>query len=228
MRGALAEAGTPHLGRERRRSRRRWIATGGLAVAVAAGLLAYALTPQSATSVTMSPGGGHRVVLEGGHGPGAGLPKLASGVEAPGFSLARLGGGAPVSLSSFRGHPVVLNFFASWCPDCRAELHAFATVSNGSHGDVRFVAVDTNDPNTAKALALLRRAGDRYPTGIDPHATVANSRYYIEALPVTVFIRADGRIGGEAFGAQTVTSLRSWVRALEKGGAQAGKGTTTR
>lgn len=211
----------------RRRSRRRWIATAGLAVAVAAGLVAYALTPRATTSATGSSTSGHRVVVQGGKGPGKGLPKLASGVKAPGFSLARLGGGAPVTLASMRGHPVVLNFFASWCSDCRAELHAFATVSNAPHGDVRFLAVDTNDPNPAKALSLLNKAGDHYPTGIDRHANVANSRYYVEALPVTVFIAANGRIAGQAFGAQTASSLRSWVQALEKGSHHGGKGSTT-
>ncbi|MGH9089489.1 MAG: redoxin domain-containing protein [Acidimicrobiales bacterium] len=196
--------------------RRWWLVAGALCVAVVAGLVAYAVTPKSTTSATGVGGTGHRVVIQGGHGPGAGLPKLAAGINAPDFSLARLGGGSPVTLGAERGHPVVLNFFASWCTDCRAELRAFAKVSNGPHGAVKFLAVDTNDHDTAKALSLLQKAGDHYPTGVDSQATVANSRYYVEALPVTVFINAKGRIVGQAFGAQTVASLRPWVRALEK------------
>ena len=52
---------------------------------------------------------------------------LAPGTVAPPFTLPALGGGPPVTLSAFRGRPVVVNFFASWCPDCRAELDAVAT-----------------------------------------------------------------------------------------------------
>lgn len=121
-----------------------------------------------------------------------------------------------MSLSADRGHPVVLNFFASWCTDCRAELRAFGQVSDAPHGAVRFLALDVNDPEPHRALSLERAAGIRYPTGVDRRATVANSRYYVEALPATVFIDASGRIAGQAFGAQTTRSLRSWVHALER------------
>ena len=54
-------------------------------------------------------------------------PAITEGKQAPGFDLARLGGGPDVDLSGFLGKPVILNFFASWCPDCQAELSAIAT-----------------------------------------------------------------------------------------------------
>lgn len=144
---------------------------------------------------------------------------LARGRAAPGFSLRRLGGGPAVSLSAYKGHPVVLNFFASWCPDCRAELKAFATVSNGVAGKVGFVGVDTNDSNPAKAESLLRAAGDRYAVGVDPNASVANGKYLVQALPSTVFISASGHVIGQVFGTQTTTSLTKWVRRLEAPGS---------
>lgn len=209
--GEAGEASAPPA----RRRRWRVLVLAVVALAVAGGIAAYVSAPRSANAVTGS-GSGHRVVRQSS-GPGKGLPKLANGVQAPGFSLARLGGGPPVTLAAERGHPVVLNFFASWCSDCRAELKAFAHVSNGPHGDVRFLGIDTNDTATAKAQSLLAAANDQYPVGVDPHATVANARYYVEALPETVFIGANGRIAGEVFGTQTVGSLTPWVHALEKG-----------
>jgi thiol-disulfide isomerase/thioredoxin len=54
-------------------------------------------------------------------------PTLKAGTTAPAFSLPSLGGGDTVSLAAFRGTPIIVNFFASWCPDCRAELDAMAT-----------------------------------------------------------------------------------------------------
>ncbi len=147
-------------------------------------------------------------------GPGQGLPVLQAGRLAPLFRLPRLGGGAPVALAADRGHPVVLNFFASWCPDCRAELRAFGVVSRRAGSHVDFVGVDTNDPTPSEAISLLRAAGDTYPVGVDANATVANGRYLVEALPTTVFISGSGHIVGQVFGPQTVGSLTRWVDRL--------------
>lgn len=190
----------------RRQAGWRLLAAGGFALAVVAGLAAYALTPAAKLAVpAVAP-----------TGAGQGLAVLPDGRPAPSFSLPRLGGGAPVSLGEDRGHPVILNFFASWCPNCREELKAFAAVS--SHpGSTRFIGIDTNDDAPAKAQDLLRAAGDRYPVGIDPSAAVANGLYLVQALPVTIFVRSDGRIAGEVFGAQTVESLRPWISRLDTG-----------
>lgn len=207
-----ARDGSTSWGR-RRRPTIALVAAVALACAVVAGLVAYAVTPRP---VAKGPVNG--VLSASGtasSGPGAGLPVIGRGKPAPGFSLPRLGGGGPVTLSAYRGRPVVLNFFASWCPDCRAELQAFAAVSDASAGKVAFVGIDTNDSNPANAMSLLRAAGDRYAVGVDPNASVANGKYLVEALPSTVFISASGHIVGQVFGPQTTASLSSWIRLLE-------------
>lgn len=109
---------------------------------------------------------------------------------------------------------MVLNFFASWCPNCRAELKAFATVSRAAGGRVDFIGVDTNDSSPAQAISLLRAAGATYPVGVDPNAAVANARYLVEALPATVFVSASGHIVGQVFGPQTTKTLTQWVDRL--------------
>lgn len=201
------------------------LATLALACAVVAGLVAYAVTPRpSAVSAATGSGGGTGSgSATAKSGPGAGLPVIARGKLAPGFSLPRLGGGAAVTLSAYRGHPVVLNFFASWCTNCRAELKAFGVVSDASVGKVAFVGIDTNDSQPAKASALLKAAGDHYAVGVDPNASVANGKYLVQALPSTVFISASGRIVGQVFGTQTVASLTTWVHRLESSSAAGGR-----
>jgi cytochrome c biogenesis protein CcmG/thiol:disulfide interchange protein DsbE len=177
-----------------------------LAGAVLAGVAAYLAVPgptQARTPTATS-------------GPGKGLPVIGTGRRAPAFRLPRLGGGPPVSLAAERGHPVVVNFFASWCPECRAELQAFATASERAR-TVRFIGVDTNDPTPSKAGQLLRAAGARYPVGVDSSASTASSSYGIVALPATVFVYPDGRVAGQVYGAQTVSTLRSWTDRLERG-----------
>ncbi len=178
-------------------------------VALAAAFVAYAVTSAesrgSATSPTF---------------PKSALAVLPAGRPAPAFRLARLGGGAPVSLASFRGKPVIVNFFASWCPDCRQELGAFGAVSRLDGSKVSFVGVDTNDPDPRLAERLLAKAGVRYPVGVDPDGTVASTSYDIAYLPVSYFLTGSGRVVGAAYGAQSRSSLERWVDRLERRSAR--------
>ncbi|MGA2307131.1 MAG: TlpA disulfide reductase family protein [Acidimicrobiales bacterium] len=140
-------------------------------------------------------------------------PVLHAGTAAPAFSLPRLGGGTPVSLASFRGSPVIVNFFASWCPDCRSELATIGSVAAQNSGRVAVIGVDSNDGNGAAAAKLLTAAHASYPVGVDTSASVA-SKYLLTALPVTYFVNADGRIVGSALGPQSASSLSRWVGRL--------------
>ena len=140
-------------------------------------------------------------------------PVLHPGATAPAFSLPRLGGGPPVLLSSLRGSPVIVNFFASWCPNCRSELAAIGTVAGQNIGRVAVVGIDSNDGNGTAAAKLLAAAHAAYPVGVDTSAHVA-SEYLLTALPVTYFVNAYGRIVGSALGPQSVASLRRWVNRL--------------
>ncbi len=141
-------------------------------------------------------------------------PVLKDGTVAPPFSLPALGGGDPVTLSAFRGTPVMVNFFASWCSDCREELDAVATVAHASSGRVAVVGIDANESSDAQAERLLAAAHATYPVGEDASAKVA-SAYLVQALPVTYFLNAQGHVVGAKLGPQTVSSLDRWVDRLE-------------
>jgi cytochrome c biogenesis protein CcmG/thiol:disulfide interchange protein DsbE len=141
---------------------------------------------------------------------------VSQGKLAPGFDLPNLDGGAKVSLASFRGKPTIVNFFASWCQNCRQELDAFAAVSATSKGKINFVGVDTDETSATTARKLLASAGDTYPVGVDPNGNVATGKYYVSGLPVTYFLNAQGRVVGEAFGAQGKAGLDRWITTLEK------------
>jgi len=141
-------------------------------------------------------------------------PTLKPGTAAPAFSLPALGGGDAVSLSAFRGTPVIVNFFASWCRDCRAELEAVATVARNTAGRVAVVGVDSNESSDATATRLLAAAHATYPVALDDSAKVA-TQYLISALPVSYFLNADGQVVGAAIGPQGVASLDRWVARLE-------------
>jgi hypothetical protein len=80
-------------------------------------------------------------------------------------------------------------------------------------GRVAIVGVDSNDANDSAAESLLAKAKATYPVGIDSNARVATS-YLLNALPVTYYLDAAGRVVYVAFGAQTLASLDHWAKVL--------------
>lgn len=112
--------------------------------------------------------------------------------QAPPFELPRLGGEGTVSLASFRGKPVVVNFFAAWCGPCKRELPAIQRVAARLEGRVAFLGVDHQD-NERAALALLQDVGVTYPAGYDPEGRVATT-YGLFGMPTTLFVAPDGRL----------------------------------
>ncbi len=138
-----------------------------------------------------------------GGGSGGGL-----GQQAPPFSLPLLtgGSGSSLDLNALRGQPVVLNFWASTCQDCRAELDAFAAAA-ASDPKVHFVGVDVADPSPSTAAALAHQAGDHYPVVADRSGQVA-ARYGVSGLPTTVYIDPSGAVAVVHPGAMTAEQLR--------------------
>ena len=131
------------------------------------------------------------------------------GPQAPPWQLPNLSRpSAVVSLAQFRGHPLVLNFWASWCPPCRAEMPALERVSRLLAGRVGFAGLDTNDERGA-GLAFARRTGVSYPLATG-NAQVYGS-YGINGLPTTFFISADGVIAGRQVGGMTQAGLETLI-----------------
>jgi peroxiredoxin len=122
--------------------------------------------------------------------------------------------GAHLSLSSYRGDTIVLNFWGSWCSPCRAEAPALATLARQLQPKhVQFVGVDIQDePDSAKAFMQSFNVG--YPSLSDPDDQIAldfHSTVPPAAIPTTLVIDRDGRIAARIFGPATYKELKSVV-----------------
>lgn len=150
-----------------------------------------------------------------GSRPAGGHP--APDPVAPGFTVAALGassqGAALMTLSQYKGKPLIVNFWASWCEPCQGETPLLARWYSQQHGHVILVGLDVND-NPANALKFARAKGVGYSIGADPHATVAGA-YGVDALPQTLFLNAQHRIVDHIFGAVTRADLAAGVRLMD-------------
>lgn len=114
-----------------------------------------------------------------------------------------------VTLAQFHGHPLVVNFWASWCIPCRLEMPALAATARQLHGTVAFVGIDTKDSRQA-ALAFARTTGVHYPLGFDPGGNVAQL-YGVFGLPTTFFVSPQGAILGHQIGGLTEPRLKQLI-----------------
>ncbi len=184
----------------RSRATRAWWALAFAAVLAGslAGVSAARLArPHTATISVTSPGALFP--------PSGGFDK-EPGRPAPSWSLPDLRHpGDVVSLAGFAGRPVVVNFWASWCPPCRKEMPALAVAARRLAGKVDFVGVDTNDSRPA-VIAFAAKTGVAYPLGLVP--------YGVYGLPATFFVSAQGRLLGRQVGAMTNGRLDQLLNAM--------------
>lgn len=127
---------------------------------------------------------------------GAGTGDAEAEVEpaansAPAISLEYFDGSRG-TLADYQGRPVVLNFWASWCPACIAEMPGFQAQHEALGDQVVFIGVGVQDTRDA-ALALVEQTGVAYTLADDPDGVLLQTFGGI-AMPTTVFIDADGNI----------------------------------
>jgi cytochrome c biogenesis protein CcmG, thiol:disulfide interchange protein DsbE len=123
-------------------------------------------------------------------------PPPKAGSKAPAFSLPRLQGSGHISLASFRGKTVVLNFFASWCAPCKEEAPALESIWRHNRSEnVVVLGIDSGD-SRGSARRFLGAHGVTYPIAFDPDEKLAQGPYSLPGLPVTYVINPAGRVVG--------------------------------
>jgi len=186
-------------------TRRRSIVA-GVVIGVTAG-------PLAAVLIGLSGGGSSSTVHLTQPGPtqepGIGVAKDVSGQTLPDGAFDLLAGGR-AQLTDYRGKPLVLNVWASWCPPCAQEMPAFQQVHQALGDKVQIVGLDRNDARDA-ATDFMTARHITYPLLFDPD-DVVSPRLGIAVMPTTLFVSADGVVVKSHAGALTADELTKLVQ----------------
>jgi len=175
--------------------RARWIGAGVAVVVAVAAVIAVTLAGRSGSS--------------GDVAVAAGSPRV--GNTPPAFSGTAVDGHR-FDLSAERGRVVLVNFFATWCTNCRAELPLLERTFRQRHGaGLDVVTVDFNDG--ADARAFLAPFGVTFPALLDPNSKVGHA-YLVSDLPTSFFVGRDGRLASVFHGQLSDDALSTALAGL--------------
>jgi thiol-disulfide isomerase/thioredoxin/anti-sigma factor RsiW len=131
------------------------------------------------------------------------------GKAAPDFTFDDVQTGKPVTLSSFRGKPVVLNFWGTWCPPCvEGILPAIQQLKDEYEGQVEIVSVSSGPRDGAVSVAaFISQEGYNWTFLHAPNIDAIP--YTVDAIPATYFIDSEGTIRAALVGGGTLDTLKS-------------------
>jgi cytochrome c biogenesis protein CcmG/thiol:disulfide interchange protein DsbE len=186
---------TPSSDPARRRPRRAWlvVVAGVVVVALVAGVVGAVLAGGSGS------GGSARRASVSGAGGIVGSP-------APDFQLPELDGNGDVRLADFRGRPVIVNFWASWCNPCRQEFPLLQQALRDHQNDRLAVIGVTYQDIPSDSRGFVRKRHASWPQAVDDNGDVARA-YGVRAIPQSFFVRPDGTIAARVFGITTPGAL---------------------
>ena len=154
----------------------------------------------------------------GSHGAGSGQP-LQNGNTPPDISGVAFDGSS-IQLSSLKGRVVLVNFFASWCAECRAEIPDIERTYQAKHPS-GFEVIGVNAWENGDGRAFLAGLGGTYPAVADPQPAPNQPgpiarRYGLntQALPVSVFIDRSGNVHQVYPGRIDATNISDELRAM--------------
>ncbi|MDQ3610000.1 MAG: TlpA family protein disulfide reductase [Actinomycetota bacterium] len=128
----------------------------------------------------------------------------------PRRTLTGFAAGQPVALGGYRGRPLVINFWATWCVPCREEMPALQRVFRESAPEVAFLGVNVQD-NPQEAAVFIRQLGVTYDQASDPAGEfLADVRGF--GMPTTLLVDGSGTIRYRHTGALRAEQLRALLR----------------
>ncbi len=139
---------------------------------------------------------------------------VAVGMLAPDFSTQTLDG-ARVRLSQFRGKPVLINFWATWCSACEDEMPAIQrAVQRDRAQGLTVLAVNYEETNASAMRAFLKKLGARFTAVYDRQGRIAAAYGVTIGLPVSVFVDRSGKVDFIQLGQMSSTLLDNRLHSI--------------
>lgn len=177
-------------------------ASGFLVLAIAL-LLTACLETGDSSSATQPVSGGSTSTAGGATTANAG-----GWGNAPDFSYMPFDGGQN-RISEHLGKPLVVNFWAAWCPPCKAELPAFQRVYEKYGGQFEILAITVD--NKGNPADYFKSNGFTFKSGYDVDGA---SQYIGNSIPVTVFIDRNGNKVGSHMGSMTEEQFEAELKKI--------------
>lgn len=136
---------------------------------------------------------------------------LAVGNTAPDFTLQTLDG-KEAKLSDFRGKPVFVNFWATWCPPCRAEMPDMQELYDNMDIEILAVNLTNTEKSEEDVSSFVEDMGLTFPVLMDPKGQLSTA-YNVKAYPTSYLLDAEGKIRYIAYGAMNYNLM---VQEFEK------------
>lgn len=134
-------------------------------------------------------------------------------IKATDFKLKDLSG-KEVSLSDFKGKKVFLNFFATWCPPCRAEMPEMEEFyQETKNSDLVMLTVNLGE-DKATVQKFISSNKFNFPVLLDADTAVA-TKYQIASIPTSYFIDREGNIVTKHLGSMTKEDMKKYVDAIK-------------
>ncbi|WP_404333015.1 redoxin domain-containing protein [Mesobacillus maritimus] len=127
--------------------------------------------------------------------------------QAPNFTLSTLKG-KEVKLSDFKGRKVMINFWATWCPPCKAEMPAMQQLYDHANGYMDILAINIDPKNDVSGF--VRENQLTFPILLDESGKV-NEDYSIISIPTTFLINEEGMIEKKHIGAMTLEQMEEFI-----------------
>ncbi len=149
------------------------------------------------------------LLLRDGSGDVAYAGDIRTGGTLERLELPALEGDGMVDYSTLADKPLVINFFASWCPSCVGEMPDFEQVHQKLGNEVAFLGISQNDPAGA-SIELAHQTGITYPTAIDRNGVFFNATGGV-GMPTTILVRPGGEIAEVWVGGLDATTLERLI-----------------
>lgn len=123
--------------------------------------------------------------------------------------------GKAVKLSDFKGTPVVLNFWTSWCSYCKSEMPYFESAYKQYGDQVQFIMLNPvkSERSSDGGKTFIKESGYTFPVFYETEGK-AITLYGLRGFPATVFIDADGNVVDKNLGAISQAKLNEMIQSL--------------